>query len=93
MPHSPAPFKIVGPYQITVLDANDKIIGDFMIRVDYSPEETCAANAKLFAAAPELLAVLQRSLNWLSSYPGGGADGCYDQARAAIARATGETNE
>lgn len=46
------------------------------------------ANAKLIAAAPDLLAALRRSLNWLSSYPGGGAMSCYDQARAAIDKAT-----
>lgn len=48
------------------------------------------SNARLIAAAPDLLGALQRSLNWLSSYPGGGALGCYDQAREAIAKATGE---
>ena len=31
-----------------------------------------------------MLVALKRSLNWLSSYPGEGALGCYDQARAAI---------
>ena len=45
--------------------------------------------ARLIAAAPDLLAALERSLNWLSSYHGGGAIGAYDQARAAIAKATG----
>ena len=50
-------------------------------------------NCDLIAAAPELLEALQRTLSWLSSYPGGGAHGCYDQARAAIAKATGEINE
>lgn len=50
------------------------------------------ANARLIAAAPDLLAALERTLNWLSSYPGGGTlgqDGPYEQARAAIAKATG----
>lgn len=46
------------------------------------------ANARLIAAAPELLEALLRSLNWLSSYPGGGAMNCYDQAREAIDKAT-----
>ena len=47
-------------------------------------------NARLIAAAPDLLAALERTLNWLSSYPGGGTLrplGPYEQARAAIARA------
>lgn len=47
------------------------------------------ANAKLIAAAPELLEALERTLSWLSSYPGEGALGAYDQARSAIAKATG----
>lgn len=47
------------------------------------------AVARLFAAAPELLEALEETLNWLTSYPGGGALGCYDKARAAIAKATG----
>lgn len=46
------------------------------------------ANARLIAAAPELLEALERSLNWLCSYPGEGAMNAYDQARAAIAKAT-----
>ena len=44
----------------------------------------------LIAAAPDLLEALQRSLNWLASYPGGCAEGCYEQASAAIAKATGK---
>jgi hypothetical protein len=36
------------------------------------------------AAFDAMLAALERSLNWLSSYPGGLSLGCYDQARAAI---------
>ena len=46
-------------------------------------------NARLIAAAPDLLAALQRSLNWLSSYPGEGALMAWEQARAAIAKAEG----
>ena len=41
----------------------------------------------------DVVDALKRSLSWLSSYPGGCAEGCYDQARAAIAKATGEINE
>lgn len=45
------------------------------------------ANGKAIAAVPDLIEALQRSLNWLSSYPGGNAVGCYDQARAALRKA------
>lgn len=51
------------------------------------------ANARLIAAAPDLLAALKRSLNWLASYPGGCASNAYDAARAAIAQAEQEQRE
>jgi len=49
-------------------------------------------DARLIAAAPELLAALERCLSWLTSYPGGTTmtpTGPYEQARKAIAKATG----
>jgi hypothetical protein len=55
--------------------------------------EMVAANFRLIAAAPELLEALERTLNWLASYPGEGTmgiDGPYEQARAALAKAKGE---
>lgn len=57
-----------------------------------SSEGCWDADACLIAAAPELLAALERTLNWLASYPGQaaiGPGGPYDQARAAIAKAKG----
>lgn len=45
------------------------------------------ASAKRTVAAPDLLAACERALTWLSSYPGGGAIGAYDEMRAAIAKA------
>lgn len=51
--------------------------------------------AALLAAAPDLYAALERTLNWLSSYPGGGPmgpNGPYEQARAALSRADGEAS-
>jgi hypothetical protein len=47
-------------------------------------EEECRANARLIAAAPDLLAALRAMLD------DDNHDGAKDQARAAIALATGE---
>jgi hypothetical protein len=37
----------------------------------------------------ELLSALERSLDWLASYPGGNANATYEQARNAVAKAKG----
>jgi len=50
-------------------------------------------DASLIAAAPDLLAALERALSWLTSYPAEaamGPDGPYSQAVKAIAKAKGE---
>lgn len=49
------------------------------------------ANAQLIAAAPELYEALERSLDWLASYPGFGSEDAYNQARAALAKAGRES--
>jgi hypothetical protein len=54
--------------------------------------EEAEANARLIAAAPDLLAALKRSLDWLASYQGAGADRVWEQAKAAIAKAEGATH-
>lgn len=45
------------------------------------------ADMRLIAAAPDMHAALQRALDWLASYPGGGTEAAYDQARAALDKA------
>lgn len=47
------------------------------------------ANAALIAAAPDLLLHLQRLVRAIDRAPANFADGLADEARAAIARATG----
>lgn len=49
--------------------------------------DSAISNAKLVAAAPDLVAALLRSLSWLTSYPGGGAKNVYEQAREALLKA------
>lgn len=49
-----------------------------------------AAETKVRDAAQDLAAALERTLNWLASYPGGGTlgpNGAYEQARAALKKA------
>lgn len=58
---------------------------------DAEDERIYQDDMRIAGAAKDLLAALRRSLNWLSSYPGGGALGAYDEARAAIAKATEPT--
>jgi hypothetical protein len=45
------------------------------------------ANARLIAAAPDMLSALKRALNWLASYPGGNAQGAYMDAVNALKKA------
>jgi hypothetical protein len=47
-------------------------------------------NARLIAAAPELLEVAKALVDW-AEYMGGFESGQWDQARAAIAKAEGRT--
>ena len=50
-------------------------------------QEQQEADARLIAAAPELLRVAELVVDWLDEEPG--AHKLYDTARAAIAKATG----
>lgn len=57
-----------------------------------SLDEETVANAQLIAASPELLAALQRLLEWVDPYAVPGCDENEEdmaRARAAIAKATG----
>ena len=57
----------------------------------YDPEHL--ANARLIAAAPELLAVAQAIASWDHCWPGNvNLDAIARDARAAIAKATGEAS-
>lgn len=62
---------------------------------DWAPE-IVAANARLIAAAPDLLNMLRDAENWFREYdvqnsPDSGAQLLLTDIRAAIAKATGET--
>ncbi|HSG61881.1 MAG TPA: hypothetical protein VLA24_10685 [Pseudomonadales bacterium] len=84
--HTPGPWRIVAcPCQYENCTTYGLSNGLFSQGCGFSK-----ADAMLAAAAPDLLAALQRTLNWLKYYPGRVADGAYNQARAAIDKATKE---
>ncbi len=88
--HTPGPWFVNGPWNIQA-DTHTEIPVIVAHITPMRGEWASAreANATLIAAAPDLLAALQRSLNWLSSYPGGLAHNTWEQAHAAIAKAEG----
>ena len=51
---------------------------------DAEIERLQAEVERLTGQRDRLLDAGRRSLNWLSSYPGSGALGCYDEMRAAV---------
>jgi hypothetical protein len=96
---TPGPW-MVGPSAVVdgatdyAILADGKIISEAFGRSSWQFEYDSLANARLIAAAPDLLAALERTLSWLTSYPGEACmrpSGPYAQARAAIAKATGAT--
>lgn len=94
--HTPGPWIGAGPSfgdplpryinEIVTVDENDDGFAETICRLpfDYLDAEN-EANALLIAAAPDLLDALQSLVNHLT-------DDDYEIARAAIAKATGETN-
>ena len=84
-----------GAWDITSNGASEKgVIAD--AKYSAMTDEENEANARLIAAAPDLLEALQRTLSWLTSYPGGGTlepNGVYEQARRAISMAIGSSKK
>lgn len=99
--HTPGPWKAEGWKGIVVNDSNGHTLA-LAPGCSYSIEEM-AANARLIAAAPDLLEALQNVIA-STALPSAWSDDiseaqwqrqrldeCRDFARAAIAKATGET--
>lgn len=67
MTHTPAPWTVrraskpdnVGGFDYAIFDDDGKIIAETFQKVDVGAERPCEANAKLIAAAPELLFALK----------------------------------
>jgi len=87
--HTPGPWNWHGPYmaggfKVTALDHNDVTMMDIYVKAETAAE--AQANARLIAAAPDLLEALRKIASCESRFPGD----VVDIARAAIAKATGE---
>ena len=80
--HTPGPWGVVANPLRVVSERGDHICGDMEWNDDYH------ANARLIAAAPELLESLQNAVGWLN-YGTDSERHAVDMARAAIAKATG----
>ena len=90
MSHTPAPWKIDGAHSTRVLlinDAKDYAIGEIV-------DTRNPANAKLIAAAPDLLEALLTALPYVEDHEGsnvykrGAVDRAIKQIRTAIYNAT-----
>ena len=92
--HTPGPWVVAGPNLIDQADAGIWGSGEFdfvicdMQRDGYEDAEQ-GANARLIAAAPDLLEALEYCLDCLGDEFALPAD-CQNNARAAIAKARGE---
>ena len=102
MPHSPAPWRAEGYRQTVVNDRDGNTLA--LYPAHDRTAETAQANARLIAAAPELLAITELLADSLEEshmdeveqdHYGDGPEGCsycaaIARARAAIAKARGE---
>jgi hypothetical protein len=90
MKHTPGPW-VAQPGDNFITDAREIVIAQ-MHR--HHPDEQVDANARLIAAAPELLAALVELLPHAARVIQGTTEGqpLLDAARAAIAKATGDSN-
>lgn len=92
MNHTPAPWTIrtdsEDPQAINIRSESVPFVAS--VWGDGGPSFKQAANARLIAAAPDLLAALQKLVRAIDRAPANFADGLADQAREVIAKATGE---
>lgn len=95
MRHAPGPWKLAGRvperHAIAINDSDGLLVAE--ARGAGGPWSIVGFNARLIAAAPELLAALKLALLTLNARNGPLAserDAASEQARAAIARAKGE---
>ena len=95
MAHTPGPWKTTLAYDDpAVVDYDGKMIATAVMDVDMPSElDEVVANARLIAAAPELLAVLERCNNRWDDADEDDNPSLGRAIRAAIAKATGKESE
>ena len=71
--------KALGDYRVCMLDCDDETVS----------EQTLAANARLIAAAPDLLAALTEAYQYMVDYKKCQNQGLLDDMQAAITKAKG----
>lgn len=86
--HTPGPWIAD---RVMIVEAEN---GDCIARVDEfaTPDDVVEANARLIAAAPLLLSVLDAALEWaepMKDAPKSSRPEWFDMARIAVAKATG----
>ena len=57
--------------------------------INMTPATSTVRTSEVATQRDELLEACKRSVNWLASYPGGGATAVLEQVNAAIARVEG----
>jgi hypothetical protein len=95
--HTPGPWEVGGPddaYIFAGSGSKQKRIAEIIedeldSEFDYCSTEEANANAQLMAAAPEMLAALEKLVGW-AQYMGGWDALVWKDAREAISKAKGE---
>lgn len=88
--HTPGPWSVDEPHQVFASSVGEYVAITKVEDFETIPKDQCEANARLIAAAPELLEALLQIIQDAKS-PEVGAYLNLKLARAAIAKATGET--
>ena len=99
--HTPGEWHVGGPHKCTIYDKyGQRIANSFEgVMAAQRTDSECAANARLIAAAPELLDACMAMLEWDDRENDHAVDfyarmdlcrAAFDKARAAIAKAMGE---
>lgn len=94
--HTPGPWTVASPDEISVNAGTEgrvailtNLRGALGMKGRRDPNEVIA-NARLIATAPELLEALQHAIDWLNAAGVAETMPVQQQARAALAKATGE---